>query len=261
MLRAFQHSAAWTPEARPVGAHDAPGRATGGVAAGVLLRESDMEEAEFPTILARGLIAATPSPLLDLGAAALLRKMGRSHPDLFQVLAEFPRTVIRIELTDLPRSFSLQFGDGAPSLKLAGADDAPADASVKGSLAALLALLEGRVDSDALFFTREIVIAGDTSAVVALRNVLDREIISVLDEASSLFGPLRRFARAGALSWERRIERLRDVLLPVRAASDGLAQAERDAAENRDLRAEIEALKTRLSKLEARQRRKEGQAA
>jgi regulator of replication initiation timing len=59
----------------------------------------------------------------------------------------------------------------------------------------------------------------------------------------------------------RRIERLRDVLLPVRAASDGLAQAERDAAENRDLRAEIEALKTRLSKLEARQRRKEGQAA
>ncbi len=221
-----------------------------------------MEEAEFPTMLARGLIAATPPPLLDLGAAALLHKMGRNHPDLFRVLDEFRRTVIRIELTDLPRHFLLQFGGGAPSLKLAGAHDVPADASVKGSLEALLALLEGRIDSDALFFTREIVIAGDTSAVVALRNVLDREIISVLDEVSSLLGPLRRFARAAALSWERRAERLRDLLRPVRDASDGLARAERDAsAENKDLRAEIAALKTRLSKLEARQRRKEGQAA
>ena len=221
-----------------------------------------MEEAEFPTMLARGVIAATPPPLLDLGAAALLHKMGRNHPDLFRVLAEFRRTVIRIELTDLPRRFLLQFGDGAPSLKLAGADEVPADASVKGSLEALLALLEGRIDSDALFFTREIVIAGDTSAVVALRNVLDRETISVLDEASSLLGPLRRFVRAAALSWERRAERLRDLLLPVRAASEGLVDAEREAmAENQDLHAEIEALKKRLSKLEARQRRKEGQAA
>jgi predicted lipid carrier protein YhbT len=230
--------------------------------AGVAFRESEMEEAEFPTILARGLIAATPAPLLDLGAAALLYKMGRNHPDLFGVLAEFRRTIIHIELTDLPRRFVLQFGDGAPSLKLAGARDASADASVKGSLEALLALLEGRIDSDALFFTREIVIAGDTSAVVALRNILDREIINVLDEASSLLGPLQRFARAAALRWERRAERLRDVFLPVGAVSDGLARAERDAsAENEDLRAEIQALKTRLSKLEARQRRKEGQAA
>ncbi len=221
-----------------------------------------MEEAEFPTMLARGVIAATPPPLLDLGAAALLRRMGRNHPDLFRVLEELRRTVVRVELTDLPRQFLLQFGGGAPSLKLASADDVPADASVKGSLESLLARLEGRIDSDALVFTREIVIAGDTSAVVALRNVLDREIISVLDEASSLLGPLQRFARAAALTWERRAERLRDLLRPARAVSDGLARAERDAsAENKDLRAEIAALKTRLSKLEARQRRKEGQAA
>ena len=95
-----------------------------------------------------------------------------------------------------------------------------------------------------------------------LRNVLDRETIDVLDEASSLFGPLRRFARAAALSWERRAERLRDLLMPVRSAGGGGANGERDAAaENEELRAEIETLKTRLSKLEARQRRKEGAAA
>jgi predicted lipid carrier protein YhbT len=233
--------------------------ARGGVAAGLVFGESEMEEAEFPTLLARGLIAAAPPPLLDLGAAALLHKMGRNHPDLFRVLGEFRRTVVLIELTDLPHRFLLQFGDGAPSLKLTGAHAAEADASVKGSLEALLALLEGRIDSDALFFTREIVIAGDTSAVVALRNVLDRETIVLIDEASSLLGPLQRFARSAVLSWERRAERLRDLLLPPRAAPDGGADAA--AAENERLRAENETLKKRLSKLEARQRRREGQAA
>jgi predicted lipid carrier protein YhbT len=220
-----------------------------------------MEEVEFPTILARTFIAATPPPVLDLGAAALLRAMARNHPDLFRVLAERRRTVILVELTDLPRRFLLQFGDGAPSLRLTGASASEAEASVKGSLEALMALFEGRVDSDALFFTREIVVAGDTSAVVALRNILDREPISVLAEAASLLGPLRGLGRAAALNCERRARRLRDLLRPVRAAPDGVARAERDAAADNGLRAEIEALKTRLSKLEARQRRKEGEAA
>ena len=220
-----------------------------------------MKEVEFPTILARALLAATPSPFVELGAAALIAKMRANHPDLFRALAERPRAAIRFELTDSPRRFLLQFGGRAPSLKLARFDDAPADACVKGSLEALLALLEGRIDGDALFFTRELAVEGDAAAVVALRNILDREAISVVDEASSLFGPFAGFVRAAALSWERRAERLRGLLLAGRAAVCGPRRGEGDAAaENQALRAEIEALKTRLSKLEARQRRKEGQA-
>ena len=123
-----------------------------------------MEEAEFPTILARGLMAATPSPLIELGAAALLRRMRAHHPDLFRVLDESRPTAIRFELTDSARRFLLQFGGAAPSLALARVDDPPADACVKGSLDALLALLEGRIDGDALFFTRALVVEGDTPA-------------------------------------------------------------------------------------------------
>jgi predicted lipid carrier protein YhbT len=229
-----------------------------GVATVMLSWEGEMDEAEFPTLLARGVIATAPPPILELGAGALLHKMGRNHPELFRVLSEFRRTRILFELTDLPHRFVLQFGDGAPSLKLAGAGEVEADASVKGALEALLALLEGRIDGDALFFTREIVIAGDTSAVVALRNILDRESIVLLDEAVSLLGPLRRFARTAVLNWERRAERLRDLIRPARDGSDAARAA---AAEQERLHAEIEALKTRLSKLEARHRRKEGQAA
>ena len=78
-----------------------------------------MQDNEFPSLLARAFIGAAPKPALDLGAALCLRRCGAIIPDLFRVLAESAATVIRVELTDLPRRFLLQFGDGAPSLKLA----------------------------------------------------------------------------------------------------------------------------------------------
>jgi len=221
-----------------------------------------MDHAEFPIILARGMMRALPPPILNRGAAALLRQMGRNHPDLFRNLAAFGRTTIRVEPTDLPHRFLLAFGEAAPSLALACAADPPADATVKGTLEALLALLEGRIDSDTLFFTRELSITGDTSAVVALRNTLDRDTISLLDEAASLLGPLQRFGRAAALGWERRATRLRDRFATLGARPAALAPAGRDlAAECDGMRAEIAALNTRLARLETRQRRKEGQAA
>jgi predicted lipid carrier protein YhbT len=221
-----------------------------------------MDNAAFPIVLARGMMQLMPPPLLNRGVALLLRRMGRNHPDLFENLAELGHTTIHIEPTDLPQRFRLSFGDGPLALRLARPADPPADATVKGTLESLLALLEGRIDSDALFFTRELSIVGDTSAVVALRNTLDRDTIDVLDEATSLLGPLRRVGRAAVLGAERRAERLRDRLVAV--VQRGVApspDAGRDvAAECDTLRTEVATLKTRLAKLEARQRRKEAEA-
>jgi len=218
-----------------------------------------VQESDFPSLLARAFIGAAPKPALDLGSAALLAAMRRNHPQLFSVLAEQRQTRILVELTDPPRRFLLQYGGGAPSLRVADdAGDMTADAELRGGLAALMALLEARVDGDALFFNRELTLTGDTAAVVTLRNILDRETISVLDEASSLFGPARRMARAAILNWERRMTRLRAALAPPAASGERAGIGEAEAA---DLHAQIEALKTRLSKLEAHQRRKEGTAA
>lgn len=218
-----------------------------------------MEDNEFPSLLARAFIGAAPRPALDFGAAALLAAMGRNHPHLFAVLAEQRQTRVLVELTDPPRRFLLQYGGGAPTLRVVDDQaDVAADAELKGGLEAMMALLEARVDGDALFFTRELTVSGDTAAVVTLRNILDRETISVLDDASSLFGPLRRMARAAILNWERRAARLRAALAPPAANGEGVGMDEAEAAE---LREQIEALKARLSKLEAHQRRKEGAAA
>ena len=75
-----------------------------------------MQDNEFPSLLARAFIGAAPKPALDLGAAALLSAMRRNHPHLFAMLAEQRQTRILVELTDPPRRFLLQYGDGAPSL-------------------------------------------------------------------------------------------------------------------------------------------------
>jgi predicted lipid carrier protein YhbT len=219
-----------------------------------------MHENEFPSLLARAFIGAAPKPALDLGSAALLAAMRRHHPQLFAVLAQCRQTRVLVELTDPPRRFLLQYGGGAPTLRVVDDQaDVAADAELKGGLEAMVALLEARVDGDALFFTRELTVSGDTAAVVTLRNILDRETISVLDEASSLFGPLRRMARAAVLDWERRATRLRAALAPPNAG--GESRAGLGEAEAAELRAQIEALKARLSKLEAHQHRKEGAAA
>jgi predicted lipid carrier protein YhbT len=218
-----------------------------------------MQDNGFPSLLARLFIGAAPRPALDFGAAALLAAMGRNHPHLFAVLAEQRQTRVLVELADPPRRFLLQYGGGAPTLRVADDDaEVAADAELKGGLEAMMALLEARVDGDALFFTRELTVSGDTAAVVTLRNILDRETISVLDEAASLFGPLRRMARVAILNWERRATRLRAALAPPTARGEGAGLGEAEAVE---LREQIEALKARLSKFEAHQRRKEGAGA
>jgi len=218
-----------------------------------------MQDTEFPSLLARAAIGAAPRPALDLGAAALLAAMRRNHPRLFSLLDACGRTRVLVELDDPPRRFVLQYGGGAPTLRVADdVAEVAVDATLKGGLEPMLALLEGRADGDALFFTRALTVSGDTAAIVTLRNILDRETIRVVDEAASLFGPFRRLARTAILNAERRAARLRAALAPPTAGGE---DNEARAAEIAELKTEIEALKTRLAKLEASQRRREGQAA
>ena len=54
----------------------------------------------------------------------------------------------------------------------------------------LLDLLEGRVDGDTVFFSRDLKITGDTAAIVALRNTLDREDLDVSEEIHAVLGPM-----------------------------------------------------------------------
>ena len=79
-----------------------------------------------------------------------------------------------------------------PSLKAYRRSEKPAhDAAIAGTFFRLLDMIDGELDGDALFFTRDLKVEGDTEAVVTLRNALDDMEGSAMDSVLCAFGPLR----------------------------------------------------------------------
>lgn len=148
----------------------------------------------FPAAAAAALRLAPLSPL-SLAAARLARSLGRRHPALFARLGDQAEKVFLIDPTDLPFVFLLSPRPEAPGLEAVRRESARSwDARIAGPLAALIGLIHGVFDGDALFFSRDLVIEGDTEAVLALRNAIDNEEIDFSREMAALFGPLETLA-------------------------------------------------------------------
>lgn len=172
----------------------------------------------FETAFARlALIASRPlpgplvQPALDLIVAVLKRR----HPHAFERLTELEEGDILIDPVDMPRAFRVGVGPAGVRLEVCDRD-AMADAVVRGEMRYLLDLMEGRTDGDALFFTRDLVIEGDTELVVALRNAVDGEDIDLVNDLASVLGPMARLvppARQAALQVFEGLSGLRDTLL------------------------------------------------
>ncbi len=161
----------------------------------------------IPRLPPVGAAALRFAPLAPLSfvAARFARSLGRRHPALFARLGEEADKIFLIDPTDLPFAFRLLPRPEAPRLETvrraaAGSLQAHSwdarswDARIAGSLAALIGLVHGAYDGDALFFSRDLVIEGDTAAVLALRNAIDNEEIDLAREAAALFGPFEPLA-------------------------------------------------------------------
>ncbi len=221
-----------------------------------------MKHENLPVPLARAAMRIIPAGLLQSVLDVLMRRMRRRHPGLFQNLARLDKAVIRIEPSDLPHQFTLKFGQGPTLLSVTDPKDHPSQACVKGTLGVLLNLLEGRLDSDMLFFSRDLEITGDTAVVVGLRNTLDREEIDLLDDITGLCGPFAKPARRAIMAMDRTAERIKHRLADIyeeRHPSSAIAQDNERECDR--LRAEVQALKTRLAKFEVRQKRMEAIAS
>ena len=161
-----------------------------------------MSEARtIPQFPAAGALALRFAPLwpLSLAGARLTRMLAERHPALFSRLGEQADKVFLIDPTDLPFVFVLKPRPSRPTLSALRRDETVAwDARIAGPLAALIGLVHGAYDGDALFFSRDLSIEGDTEAVLALRNAIDNEELDLVREATALFGPLERLAVAPA---------------------------------------------------------------
>ncbi len=143
---------------------------------------------EFPHVLA---IPLNYMPLAAIeGAAGLLfQRVLKEHPDLFERLGEYGAKRFAFLPSDLPLAFIVE--PDKPSIRVTRKPlmQDLADASVEGPLFLLLALLEGRCDADALFFSRDLSVTGDMEAMLAMRNALDGADIDLPRDLSRLAGP------------------------------------------------------------------------
>ncbi|MBW7837735.1 MAG: SCP2 sterol-binding domain-containing protein [Sphingomonadales bacterium] len=145
----------------------------------------------------KALLPPVPLPLPPAGKilnpllALVMTTMRRRHGAVFDRLSGLGGKRVRIEPTSLPFAFLLTLAPTSAGARLRLADPRDmADAVIRGPLAVLLDLLEGRLDGDALFFSRLLTIEGDTEVILALRNAVDGEDIDLAADLASPFGPL-----------------------------------------------------------------------
>ncbi|MEQ8601640.1 MAG: SCP2 sterol-binding domain-containing protein [Devosia sp.] len=113
----------------------------------------------------------------------------QQHPDLFDRLGNEANKRFCFAPTDLDFVFLVH-----PESKFIHtfrkAAQPRADASIAGPMLTLLALLEGRIDGDAVFFSRSLSVAGDMEAMLALRNALDDCSFDLPRDLAAMAGPL-----------------------------------------------------------------------
>lgn len=151
-------------------------------------------------------MASLPLLPLQILLARTLAHILRRHPGLFQRLGPHRQTRFLIDPLNLPLALLLVPDPDRPLLRAVRRHEpVPHDARIAGSALTLLDMIDGRLDGDALFFTRDLQVTGDTEAVVSLRNTLDDLDGSVADDAAAMAGPAGR----AILGFLRRLRRTR----------------------------------------------------
>ncbi|OCK59325.1 sterol-binding protein [Bradyrhizobium sp. LMTR 3] len=155
----------------------------------------------LPRLITRTL---QPLPLgpLQLPLSLVLRSVVARHPHIFERLGEHAHKRFGLEPSDLPFSFVLAPHPETPSLVAVRSLPAGIPVRIAGPLLALLGLIDGSYDGDALFFSRDLVVEGDVEAVLALRNAIDDAGVDLVADTAALFGPLAPLSErllAGAL--------------------------------------------------------------
>jgi len=128
--------------------------------------------------------------LLRPALARVVRRIGARHPGLFSRVAPYERSDFVILVDEFPFALHLRPDPEAPLLRAVPRHRLPPhEARIEGRFPLLLELVDGESDGDAAFFSRELTIAGNTEAVVSLRNALDDVDGSIAQETADLFGP------------------------------------------------------------------------
>ena len=133
-----------------------------------------------------------PLPLFPLQPifARIVRRIAAENPSMFNRLGPWVGASFIIDPVNLPFALHLVPDRDRPLLRAVSRRALPAHvAHISGRFLDLLELIDADLDGDALFFSRAVVIEGNTEAVVSLRNALDDIDGSVAERVAAMFGP------------------------------------------------------------------------
>lgn len=140
---------------------------------------------DLPAIPRAVQAAMRPLPLAPVSVllTRLARRVATQHPDLFARMGEYGGARFELDMTDQPFVLLLYLGNGVPGIKaVRRGRGAEVEATIRGPVAAFLGMMHGTLDGDALFFSRDLSVEGDTSAVLALRNAIDDAELDLVEE-------------------------------------------------------------------------------
>jgi len=145
--------------------------------------------------LPRYLFAPLPLFPLQILLDTAIKRILRTNPELFNRLGPNKTKRILIDPLNMPFRMLLVPDPEHPQLKaFRRQGSVPHDARIAGTALTLLEMIDGKLDGDALFFSRDLQIDGDTEVVVSLRNALDDVEASVADDVAAMYGPPGRLA-------------------------------------------------------------------
>lgn len=137
------------------------------------LMDQGTDEISLPAFVRRLLPAAVGLPLGPVLTLSL-RSFARRRPEIFERLGEYCSARYLIDPTDLPFGFTVCPNGVSATVQITnGSGPVISDVVLRGPIMALLGILDGTFDGDALFFQRTISITGRTEAIVALRNAIE----------------------------------------------------------------------------------------
>ena len=142
--------------------------------------------------------AASVLPLLplELVARRLLANAMAARPTFASRLGEHAGQTFAIDPVDCPFVFLITPKEGRATVRVVRDLSAAAhDARIAAPLVVLLGMIDGTYDGDALFFSRHLMIEGDTGACLALRNAIENAELDpslVLGLPKNIRGPFNR---------------------------------------------------------------------
>ena len=142
-------------------------------------------------------VQTVPFVLLKPLLRRVVSGVATRHPELIDRLGQNASKRFLIDPKALPFVLLLVPDPKQPQLTAHDRTQDPEhDVRICGNLLTLLRMIDGRSDGDALFFSRDLSITGDTEAIVALRNALDNMDTTLADDVAACFGVLSRPVRA-----------------------------------------------------------------